>query len=114
MNLRDNTSQSPVTLILNACPDSTLLSDRAKVLNSAGYYTSSAHTAEEAAQHAVSMNCDLVLICYSFTCHEKKAIFERLQSLSPRTTIVCLEKGQDENTNVLVSRIQQALTRLSA
>jgi len=114
LNLRDKTSQTAVTLILNASPDSVLLSDRAKVLNSAGYYTSSAHTPEEAAQHAASMNCDLALICYSFTSNEKKAIFDRLRILSPDTTIVCLEKEQDENTNVLVSRIRDALTRMSA
>lgn len=114
MNFRDKTSQTPATLILNASPDATLLSNRAKVLNGAGYYTSSAHTLEEAAAHAANMNCDLALICYSFSSHEKKAIYERLQSLSPGTTIVYLEQGQDENTNILVSRIQEALTRLSA
>ena len=114
MNFRDNTSQTPATLILNASPDAELLSNRAKMLNSAGYYTSSAHTPEEAAGHAVSMNCDLALICYSFSSNEKKAIYERLQSLSPCTTIVYLEQGQDENINILVSRIQEALTRLSA
>ena len=114
MNLRDNTSQTPVTLILNASPDSNLLSNRAKVLNSAGYYTSSAHTPEEAAQHVVGMNCALALICYSFTSREKTAILERLQSLSPGTTILHLEEGQVENTSVLVARIRKALTRLSA
>lgn len=114
MNLRDKASQTPVTLILNASPDSTLLSSRAKVLNSAGYYTSSAHTPEEAAQHVVGMNCSLALICYSFTSREKRVIFERLQSLSPGTTILHLEEGQDENTSVLVTRIQKALRRLSA
>lgn len=114
MKIRDNTSQFPVTLILNASPDSDLLSNRAKALNSAGYYTSSAHTPEEVAQHVASMNCDLALICYSFSSSDKKAIFDRLRLLSPGTTIVCLEQGQDENTNVLVTRIQQALTRMSA
>lgn len=114
MNLRDKASQTPVTLILNASPDSTLLNNRARLLNSAGYYTSSAHTPEEAALHAVGMNCALALICYSFTSREKKAILERLQSLSPGTTILHLEEGQDENTSVLVSRIRKALMRLSA
>ena len=112
--LRDTTNENPVTLILNASPDSTLLTNRAKVLNSAGYYTSSAHTPEEAAQHVVGMNCALALICYSFSSKEKEAILKRLQSLSPGTTIMYLEEGQDENTNVLVSRIQKALTPLSA
>jgi len=114
LNIRDKASQTPATLILNASPDSTLLSNRAKVLNSAGYYTSSAHTPEEAAAHAVNMNCDLALICYSFSSNEKKVIYERLQRLSPGTTIVYLEQGQDENTSILVSKIQEALTRLSA
>lgn len=114
MNLRDKASQTPATLILNASPDSNLLNNRARLLNSAGYYTSSAHTPEEAAQHVVGMNCALALICYSFSSKEKKAILERLQSLSPDTTILHLEEGQDENTNVLVSRVRKALTRLSA
>jgi len=103
-----------VTLILNASPDSALLNNRAKILNEAGYYTSSARTAEEAVQYAASMNCDLAIICYSFASNEIKTLSERLQRLSPGTTIVCLEPGLDDNTSVLVSRIQEALSRLSA
>jgi DNA-binding response OmpR family regulator len=115
LNLRDiNTSQTAVTLILNASPNSALLNHRAKMLNNAGYYTSSAHTPEEAMQLAVTMNCDVALICYSFASSERKALSERLQKLSPATTIVCLEPELDNNQAVLVSRIQQALTRLIA
>lgn len=113
MNPRDST-QSAVTLILNASPDSDLLSSRAKILNEAGYYTSSARTAEEAVQYAASMNCDLALICYSFASIERKTLSERLRTLSPGTTIVCMEPGLDESTGALVSRIQDALARLSA
>ena len=115
MNFRDLSSSQPaVTLILNASPDSELLNNRAKVLNDAGYYTSSARTPEEAAQHAASMNCTLALICYSFASAERQALSERLRRLSPGTTIVCLEQGQDDNQGLLVSRIQEALNRAVA
>ena len=112
LNFRDISSSQPnARLILNASPDSELLNNRAKVLNNAGYYTSSARTPEEAAQHAASMNCDLALICYSFPNREKKALSDQLRKLSPDTTIVCLEQGSDENTTVFVSRIQEALAK---
>jgi len=114
LNLRDKTSQTAVTLILNASPDSALLNNRARILNDAGYYTSSARTPEEAVHYAATMNCDLALICYSFASNERKMLSDRLRRLSPGTTIVCLEPGLDESTGVLVSRVQEALARLSA
>jgi len=114
LNLRDKASQTAVTLILNASPDSALLNNRARILNDAGYYTSSARTPEEAVHYAATMNCDLALICYSFASNERKMLSDRLRRLSPGTTIVCLEPGLDENTGVLVSRVQEALARLSA
>jgi|SRR5215510_8237861 len=110
LNFRDiSTHQPSVRLILNASPNAELLNSRAKVLNDAGYYTSSARTPEEAAQYAASMNCDLALICYSFPNGEKKALSDRLRRVSPDTTIVCLEQGSDDNHGVFVSRIQEAL-----
>jgi DNA-binding response OmpR family regulator len=110
LNLRD----SRVTLILNASPDTLLRNSRAKTLNDAGYYTSSVRTTEEAMQHAASMNCALVLICYSFGGTEKKALSERLRKLSPGTRIVCLEPESDNDPSVLISRVEEALEKLSA
>lgn len=115
MNSRDNNiSQPAATLILNASPDGVLLNDRAKMLNEAGYYTSSARTLEEALQHATSMNCTLALICHSFATAERKALTQRLHELSPGTAIVCLDQEADKNQRVLVSRIERALARLTA
>ena len=81
------------------------------MLNDAGYYTSSARTPEEAAQYAVSMNCHLAIICYSFPSQEKKALSDRLRRVSPDTPIVCLEQGSDDSTGVFVSTIQEALSK---
>jgi DNA-binding response OmpR family regulator len=114
LNLRDQTSQTTVTLILNASPDSALLNSRAKMLNDAGYYTSSARTSEEAVRFVMRMNCAVALICYSFAGAERKALSERLRKLSPSTTVMCLEPGLDDNAGALVSKVEEALTRLTA
>lgn len=112
MNFRDIVMTQPaVKLILNASPDSELLSSRAKMLNDAGYYTSSARTPEEAAQYAASMTCHLALICYSFPTQEKKALSDYLRRISPNTSIVCLEQGSDDSTGVFVSTIEEALAK---
>ena len=105
MDLRDK----KFTLILNASPDSDLLNHRAKVLNEAGYYTSSVRTVDEAARHAVSMNCALALICYSFAAGEKEALAERLHRLSPGIRVVCLEPQLDNSQGALISKVEQAL-----
>ena len=114
MNLRDQTSLTTVTLILNASPDSALLNSRAKMLNDAGYYTSSARTSEEAVRYVMRMNCAVAIICYSFAGTQRKALSERLRKLSPNTTIICLEPGLDDSQGVLVSKVEEALTRLTA
>lgn len=112
MNLRDTISQTLPTLILNASPDPALLNTRAKLLNEAGYYTTAAHSPEEAMQLAASMNCNLALICYSFAGREKLAISERLRRLSPCTTIVWLQQELDDNQAIFVSRVRDALDRM--
>lgn len=114
MNLRDQTSQTAATLILNASPDSALLNNRARILNDAGYYTSSARTSEEVVQYATTMNCAVALLCYSFAGTERQALSERLRILSPATTVMCLEPGLDESEDVLVSKVEAALAGLSA
>jgi len=112
LNLRDIAMTQPaVTLILNASPDSELLTSRAKMLNDAGYYTSSARTPEEAAQYAASMTCHVAVICYSFPTQEKKALSDQLRRISPKKSIVCLEQGLDDSTGVFVSTIQEALAK---
>lgn len=109
MDLQDNR----VTLILNASPDSALLARRAKMLNDAGYYTSSVRTPEEAVQHVAGMNCALALICYSYAGVEKTSLSERLHRLSPGTRIVCLEPELDKNQSALASTVEAALAGLS-
>lgn len=115
LDLQDNTTgRNAVTLILNASPDPFLLNRRARTLNDAGYYTSSARTVEEAVLHAAKMHCTLALICYSFASIERKIISERLSELSPGTTIVCLEPELDKNQRFLISRVEAALAKLIA
>lgn len=110
MNLRDS-DQTSATLILNASPNPGLLNSRAKMLNDAGYYTSSARTQEEAVQLGAAMHFAVALICHSFAIDERKALSERLRKLSPGTTIVCLEPELENMQGVLVSRVEQALAR---
>jgi DNA-binding response OmpR family regulator len=114
LTFRDGTSQSAVTLILNASPNSLLLDSRAKALNGAGYYTSSARTPEEVLQFAVSMKCTVALICYNFAWIERNALARRLRSVSPGTTIVFVDPKLDEDRDVLVGKIQRTLERMSA
>lgn len=115
MNVQDSyLSHAAATLILSASPDSELLNRRAKMLNDAGYYTSSARTMEEAIQHAGSMNCTVAIICYSFAGAERKELAQRLRTMSPETTIVCLDHDVDKNQNTLIARIEKALARLTA
>jgi carboxylesterase type B len=114
LNSGDSAGANSATLILNASPDSALLDHRAKVLNGAGYYTSSAHTLEEALQFARSMHCALALICYSFDGVERNVLVQRLGRVNPAMGILCLDPELDENQLVLISRIESALARLSA
>ena len=114
MNLRDITSRTSATLILNASPDPGLLNNRARLLNHAGYYTTAAHSLEEAMQAAATMNCGLALLCYSFDCTQRAAISERLRTLSPGTAIVWLQRGMDDNQCILIFRVKNALERTIA
>lgn len=114
LNLRDRTSRTSATLILNASPDPGLLNNRARLLNQAGYYTTAAHSLEEAMQAAATMNCDLALLCYSFDCTQRTAISERLRTLSPGTAIVWLQPGLDDNQSIFVARVKNALQSMVA
>lgn len=106
------TKRNAATLILNACPDAKLLEHRAKILNNAGYYTSSAMTAGDAVQLALKLDCSLALICYSFSAIDKNALLGYLEKFSPRTPIICLHPDLDSNQRVLISRVEQALEEL--
>jgi DNA-binding response OmpR family regulator len=110
----DGTGPNIATLILNASPDSILLHHRAKILNRAGYYTSSARTLEEALQFARTMHCTLALICYNFASAERKLLARRLSRVNPSMGILCLDSEVDKNQRVLISRIESALARLTA
>src|SRR5579871_1614388 len=104
------TTKNAATLILNVCPDLALLQRRSRVLNEAGYYTTSARTAQESIHLAAGMDCSVALICYSLAGKEKSVLLEQLRKISPRTTIICLDSALD-NQRILVSLVEQALAQ---
>jgi len=102
-------TQPAVTLILNASPDSELLTSRAKMLNDAGYYTSGAQTPEEAIELAGQLHCPIAIVCHSFTASERRWIHARLQEDAPTTTIVFLGESGDADPKVLLSAVKSAV-----
>jgi len=102
---------SPI-LILNACPDVQLRGVRARILNDAGYYTTSASSAEEASRLSTRMNCALAVVCYSFTEREQQTIHDRLRETSPETRFVVLDHNVDEDPKGFLTRIRKALYKL--
>ena len=102
---------SPI-LILNACPDVQLRRVRAKILNDAGYYTTSASTPEEASRLSMRMKCALALVCYSFSKREQQRIHDRLQEVSPATRFVLLDHAEDEDPKGFLVQIRKALYKL--
>ena len=104
-------SSSPI-LILNACPDVQLRGVRAKILNDAGYYTSSASTPDEASRLSARMNCALAVVCYSFSETEQQTIHDRLQEQSPATRFILLDHVADEDPKGFLVKIRKALYKL--
>src|ERR1051326_1979512 len=102
---------SPI-LILNACPDVQLRGVRAKILNDAGYYTTSASTPEEASRLSTRMKCALAVVCYSFSKREQRHIRDRLQEQSPATSFVLLDHAVDEDPKGFLTQIRKALYKL--
>ena len=113
MKSENRSPQNPVKLILNASPDADLLSSRAKMLNDAGYYTSSAHNSDEITQIAATMRCDVAIICHSFDGVQQKSIQQRLQEVSPGTHVVFVNRDMDQDRHIFVTRIREAFARLS-
>ena len=99
-------------LILNACPDIQLRGIRAKILNDAGYYTTSARTSQEVSQLSTRMNCALAVVCYSFTEIEQRAMRDQLYKQSPATRFVLLDHAVDEDPGNFLSKIKKALYKL--
>ena len=114
MKLRDRSNHHSVKLILNASLDALLLKTRAKALNNAGYYTSSAHSSEEVVRLASGMHCDLAVICHSFGDVQQKRIEELLRKVSPGTRVLFLDSGLEGDDQIFLALIQQALGRMSA
>ena len=99
-------------LILNACPDIQLRGIRAKILNDAGYYTTSARTSQEVSQLSTRMNCALAVVCYSFSEIEQRAMRDQLHQQSPATRLVLLDHAVDEDPKNFLARIKKALYKL--
>ncbi len=102
--------KSKPVMVLNASPDVDLRGTRARFLNSAGYYTSSASTPEDVSKLASHMNCALAVMCHSFTGSEQRAMHERLRKISPTTRIVWLDQMEDCDPAVFLAKVKNALT----
>jgi DNA-binding NtrC family response regulator len=109
---RSQSSNTPPILVLNASPDAHLRDLRAKILNDAGYYTSSARTAAEVLQLSSRMHCDVAIVCHSFNHAEQQAIHEQLERTSPTTRLLVLDEAVDVDPNILLNRVKKALFKL--
>ena len=111
--------QSPIVsvdalpvLILNACPDIKLQRNRAKILNDAGYYTSSARSTTEVSKLSVRMKCALAIVCYAFSDAEQQIIHEQLRRDSPETKLLMLDHAADSEPKRLLAKVKKALSHL--
>src|SRR5215472_591568 len=109
MTLRDNFKEPLALVILNASRDAVLREARAKALNDAGYYTTSAETPEEAITLATQMKCAVAIVCDSFTMAERRLIHMRIQRAVPATTVLFLANSDDNNAQILISAVRAAL-----
>src|SRR5262249_56185683 len=104
MNQLPGNSKEPLALvILNASRDAVLREGRAKTLNDAGYYTTSAETPEEAITLAAQMKCAVAIVCDSFTMAERRLIHMRIQKAVPATTVLFLANSDANNAQILIS-----------
>ena len=108
MELTRRFVEPPAVVILNASPDQSLLSTRAEVLHEAGYYTSSAHTSEDAIALATQLNFPVVIICHGFKDEERQLLGERIREILPSTKIIFLKHG-DVDAHHLISTVRRAL-----
>jgi hypothetical protein len=98
-------------LILNACPHIELQRKRAKILNDAGYYTSSARTTDEVAE-LLRMPCALAVVCYEFTPVEQRAIQAQLAHESPGTLLLMMDHAMDADPKSFLLKVKKALYKL--
>lgn len=108
----ESLSKTLPVLILNACPDLDLQKRRAKILNDAGYYTSSAATTDEVSRLSVRLNCTLAVVCHSFSPAERKTIKDQLLKDSPATRLLVLDHDLDSEPKNLLANIKKALYKL--
>jgi hypothetical protein len=98
-------------LILNACPHLELQRKRAKILNDAGYYTSSARTTDEVAEF-LRMPCALAIVCHEFTPAEQRAIQAQLTHESPNTKLLMLDHTIDNDPKAFLAKVKRSLYKL--
>jgi len=114
--MASNHSPDPASavVILNASLDVDLRETRARILNQAGYYTSSAESAEEVIRLAANMRCPIVIVCNSFNHAERGKICANI-----RDTVIKLSQAFSalgdhstdifstvKNLSILVSALQ--------
>jgi DNA-binding response OmpR family regulator len=109
---RNKSGKTLPILVLNASPDAHLRDLRAKILNDAGYYTSSARTAGEVLELSSRMNCDVAIVCHSFNNAEQQLIHEQLERTSPTTHLLILDNAADVDPKILLNRVKKALFKL--
>jgi DNA-binding NtrC family response regulator len=100
---------TPVVLILNASRDIKLREKRAKILNRAGFYTSSAKSAEEVIYLAAWLRCPIVIVCHSFKHAERRRIYDRVRETAPGTAVVLLNDYADSDPGILIDTVKKAL-----
>ena len=100
---------TPAVLILNASLDVKLREKRAKILNQAGFYTSSADSAEEVIHLAGWLRCPIVIVCHSFKHAERRRIYDRIRQTVPGTTVVLLNDYADSDPGILIDTVKKAL-----
>jgi len=105
---KTNVESRPI-IILNACPERGLRELRAKLLNQAGYYTSSACSSEEAITLALHLNCAVTLICHSFSLDERRFMRTRIQSVLPATKILLLKPEDSIDPEIVISSVRGSL-----
>jgi hypothetical protein len=109
MESRSTSDPTPAVLVLNASLDLNLRENRAKILNRAGFYTSSAESTEEVIHLATWLRCPIVIVCHSFNHAERRRIYDCLQEAAPETTVILLNDFADSDPGVLIDTVKRAL-----
>jgi hypothetical protein len=102
-------AKSCPVIVLNACPERGLRELRARLLNQAGYYTSSASSPEEAISSALYLDCAVTLICDSFSSDERHFMSTRIRSILPATKLLLLKPQDRIDPQIVISSIGDLL-----